>query len=188
MPSEKTPGTAPGAVVKDADLAVGRYGSPPASMPELPVRADSARAMIEEIVKREVAQHLGKQDEMAAEGARQVEANQRAQRERAEAREREIAKRLDSLVWYTAKATGWVPMPDPKQGGRLVVKGERFQFGGTPSPRWMEATDAEGQKRLDERAKQIEELRRIADEDTVALSALSKARESIERSNLSKPR
>jgi hypothetical protein len=151
------------------------------------VRADSARAMIEEIVEREVAKRLGRDKDLAAEGARRVEREQQAQRERQEAREREQQKKLEALVEYEATGPGYVDLQDGR-GGRLVTAGQRFKFGGKPSPSWMKAVNDEGQTRLDKVVKEREERRRLADEDQVAMSALDKARASIERSSVGRAR
>jgi hypothetical protein len=188
MPAEKqVPGTAPGAEVKSAEVDVQRYGSPPASVEGAPRRADSARAMIEEIVEREIAKRLGKEKDLAQEGTRRVEAEQRAAQERQEAADRERAKKLESLVDYEATGPGYVDLQDGR-GGRLVVAGQRFKYGGDPSPSWMKALNDEGQKRIDRVVKQREERRRLADEDQVAMSALDKAKASIERSSVGRAR
>lgn len=182
MPAEKVPGTVPGAEVKSADVDVQRYGSPPPG-----VRADSQRAMLAELVEAEVARRLGKEKDLAAEGSRRVEAEQRAARERQEAREREQQKKLESLVDYVATGTGYVDLQDGR-GGRLVEAGDRFKFGGKPSPSWMKAVNDEGQRRLDAVVKERDERRKLSEEDQVALSALDKAKASIERSTLSRAR
>lgn len=180
---KRVPGIAPDTQLRE-DPVLGRYPSPPASDPDPRVRADSARAMIEEIVAQRIAEMMGKGNELAAENARRVEESQKAQAERRLAQEREALRKLENLVEYEATATGWVPHPDPRQGGRLVQPGERFLFGGVPSTKWMKAVNGEGERRIKDRAEQEKKLRELRDEDTVALSALDKARQSIERAAL----
>lgn len=187
MPAEKVPGTAPGVEVKSAEVDVQRYGSPPASVEGAPVLASSPRAMIEEIVARELAKALGKDKDIAAEGARRVEAEQRAQRERQEAREREQQKKVESLVEYEATGVGYVDLQDGR-GGQLKQPGQRFKYGGKPSLAWMKAVNDEGQRRLDQVQKERDERRRLGDEDQVALSALDKAKSHIERSTVGRSR
>jgi hypothetical protein len=183
--SPRTPGLAPGAEISDPTQ--GRYGSPPASEgPDVAVRADSARAMIEEVVQRELRKALGKEGEFAEKAAKEAAEAERRSRERQERQAKEAADRIRQLATYKAigqpgRVVGEIPGEQPGSGRRLVRAGEVFRYAGVPSVRWMEPLDDTAKKRIEEERDRREAIARAAGASDLAKAALTSAVADIDR-------